>query len=326
MKRREFLIRGSGAFMGSALSAFPWSSKAEARTNSMTSPFRLSVITDELTQDFDRACSIALKDFDLKWVEVRELWKKNSMALDANEIAEARRILDRYGLRVTDIASPLFKVDWKGAPRSKFSPTGDQFNASYTFEQQGEVLERSIALAKAWGTERIRCFDYWRLDDQAPYREAMNAKLQDAADAMGKQGLLLVLENEPSCNTATGAESAKVLAAVPSPHFMLNWDPGNAAASGETPYPNGYALLPKNRIGHCHCKNTVRKPDGSYEWAPVGKGIVDWVGQFKALKKDGYHEAISLETHWHGAGTPEASSRISMAGMKDCLRKAGALG
>jgi sugar phosphate isomerase/epimerase len=256
---------------------------------------------------------------------VRELWDKNSMALDTNQIAEARRILEHYGLRVTDIASPLFKVDWKGAPPSKYSPKGDQFNASYTFDQQGEVLERAIALAKTLGTQRIRCFDFWRLEDQTPYRDAINAKLQEAAETTGKQGLLLVLENEPSCNTATGAESAKVLAAVPSAHFMLNWDPGNAAAMGETPYPNGYALLPKNRIGHCHCKSAIRKPDGSYEWAPVGKGVVDWVGQFGALKKDGYHYAVSLETHWRGAGTPEASSRISMAGMKDALRKAGAL-
>jgi sugar phosphate isomerase/epimerase len=319
MKRREFLIQGSG-LVGMAFSGYSSSS-----TKSMSSPFRLSVITDELTQDFDRACSIAGKDFGLKWVEIRELWNKNSIALDSNQIAEARRILDRYGLQVTDIASPLFKVDWKGAPRSKFSPKRDEFNASYTFDQQGEVMERSIALAKAWGTERIRCFDYWRLEDQAPYREAMNAKLREAADTVGKQGLLLVLENEMACNTATGAESAKVLAAVPSPHFVLNWDPGNAAASGEIPYPNGYALLPKNRIGHCHCKDTVRKPDGTYGWAPVGKGKIDWVGQFEALKKDGYHYAVSLETHWRGAGTPEASSRISMAGMKDCLRKAGAL-
>jgi len=292
----------------------------------MSSPFRLSVITDELTQDFDRACSIAAKDFNLKWVEIRELWKKNSMALDTKEIAEARRILKRYELRVSDIGSPLFKVDWKGAPVSKYSPKRDEFNANYTFDQQEEVLERSIALAKSFGTERIRCFDFWRLDNQAPYREAMNAKLREAAEATGKQGLLLVLENEPSCNTATGAESAKVLAAVPSRYFMLNWDPGNAAAAGETPYPNGYALLPKKRIGHCHCKDTIRKPDGSSEWAPVGKGIIDWVGQFEALKKDGYREAVSLETHWRGAGTAEASSRISMTGMKECLRKAGALG
>jgi L-ribulose-5-phosphate 3-epimerase len=317
MRRREFMRQAGGAAVASTFAG---------RVRASNSPFRLSVITDELTQDFDRACNIAANDFGLKWVEVRELWKKNCMALDANEIAEARRTLERHGLQVTDVASPLFKVDWKGAPRSKFSPKGDQFSANYTFDQQGEVLERAIALTKTFGTQRIRCFDFWRLDDQRPYREAMNAKLREAAETAGKRGLLLVLENEHSCNTATGSEASQVLAAVSSPHFMLNWDPGNAAAAGETPYPNGYASLPKNRIGHCHCKDTIRKSDGSYSWAPVGKGMIDWVGQFKALKNDGYHEAVSLETHWRGAGTAEASSRVSMAGMKDCLGKAGALG
>jgi hypothetical protein len=29
--------------------------------------------------------------------------------------------------------------------------------------------------------------------------------------------------------------------------LMLNWDPGNAAMAGETPYPSGYDLLPKDR-------------------------------------------------------------------------------
>jgi len=48
----------------------------------------------------------------------------------------------------------------------------------------------------------------------------------------------------------------------------------------------------------------------------MGRGIIDWVGQFKALKRDGYHFAVSLETHWRGAGTPEESTRQSWAGMK----------
>jgi sugar phosphate isomerase/epimerase len=57
----------------------------------------------------------------------------------------------------------------------------------------------------------------------------------------------------------------------------------------------------------------------------MGKGIVDWNGQFAALKRDGYHFAVSLETHWDGGGTPEQCSRQSWAGMKQLLRKAGAL-
>lgn len=291
----------------------------------MKSPFRVAVINDEITQDFSRACEITAKEFGMDWIELRAMWNKNILKLDAKEVEEARRILEKNKLRVTDIASPLFKVDWKGAPISKFSPKRDQFNADFTFDQQDEVLERSIELAKAFNTDRVRCFDFWRLDDQAPYREAINEKLLAAADTAGKKGVILVLENEPSCNTATGTEAAKVLSAVQSPHLMLNWDPGNASEHGEIPYPDGYNLLPKDRIGHCHCKDSVKKPNGRYSWAPMGGGIIDWVGQFKALERDGYHFAVSLETHWRGAGTPEESTRQSWAGMKKELQEAGAL-
>ena len=68
------------------------------------------------------------------------------------------------------------------------------------------------------------------------------------------------------------------------------------------------------------------KPDGGgFEWMPVGKGIIDWVGQFQALKQAGYSHGVSLETHWRDAGTSEESSRQSWAGMKADLQKAGAL-
>ena len=291
----------------------------------MKSPFRVAVINDEIGQDFGRSCEVAAKEFGMDWIEVRGMWNKNVLNLDAKEVQEARRILEKNGLRVTDIASPLFKVDWKGAPISRYSPKRDQFNSDFTFDQQDEVLERSIELAKAFNTDRVRCFDFWRLDDATPYREAMNEKLLAAANIAGKRGVILVLENEPSCNTATGAEAAKVLSAVRSPHLWLNWDPGNASELGERPFPDGYNLLPRDRIGHCHCKDSVKRRDGKYAWAPMGGGIIDWVGQFTALKRDGYKLAVSLETHWRGAGTPEESTRRSWAGMKRQLQDAGAL-
>ena len=76
----------------------------------------------------------------MEWIELREMWDKNALNLDAHEVAEARRILQKYGLRVTDIASPLFKMDWPGAPPSKYSQR-DEFKAGFTFKQQDEVLD-----------------------------------------------------------------------------------------------------------------------------------------------------------------------------------------
>ena len=292
----------------------------------MKSPFRVAVISDEISQDFGRACEVASQEFGMDWIELRGMWNKNLLRLDSKEIEEARGILEKNRLRVTDIASPLFKVDWPGAPKSRYSPKRDQFNADFTFEQQDEVLERSIELAKAFHTDRVRFFDFWRLDDPAPYRAAINEKLRDAAAKAAKKDVILILENEVACNTATAAEAAKVLKEVSSRNLLLNWDPGNAAEHDEKPFPDGYNVLPKERIGHCHCKNAVKKPDGSgYEWAAMGRGIIDWVGQFKALKRDGYQLGVSLETHWRGAGTPEESTRQSWAGMKKQLQEAGAL-
>lgn len=285
-----------------------------------SSPFRIAVINDEISQDFGHACEIATHEFGMHWIELRSMWKKNVVNLDEKEVAEARSILKKYELKVTDIASPLFKTDWPGAPKSRFSEGGG-FGADFTYAQQEEVLERAIAMAKSFSADRVRCFDFWRLEDQAPHRAAINDRLTQAAEKVGKSGITLVLENEPSCNTATGAEAAKVLAAITSPHLMLNWDPGNAATLGEIPYPNGYNLLPKDRIGHCHCKDVVKTAKG-YDWAPMGGGLIDWAGQFKALKRDGYHFAVSLETHWNGGGSPEESTRKSWAGMKKLLEQA----
>jgi L-ribulose-5-phosphate 3-epimerase len=316
LPRREFLSAMAALTAVTATSRFASASNPEP-------PFRISVINDEISQDFGHVCEVASRDFGMQWIELRGMWKKNIVNLDEKEVAEAKQILDKFHLKVTDIASPLFKTDWPGAPKSKFSEEGS-FGANFTFQQQDEVLERAVAMAKAFGTDRVRCFDFWRLEDQSPHRAGMNERLRAAAEKIARHNMILVLENEPACNTATGAEAAKVLAAVRTKSFMLNWDPGNAAASGEIPFPDGYSLLPKERIGHCHCKDAVKKGN-KYDWAPMGGGIIDWAGQFKALKHDGYHFAVSLETHWHGAGSPEESTRRSWAGMKKLLEQADAM-
>jgi sugar phosphate isomerase/epimerase len=290
----------------------------------MNSPFKLSVITNEISEDFDHACSVAAKDFGMQWVELRTMWGKNIVDLNAEDISRVQAILAKYNLRVTDIASPLFKVDWPGAPRSKYSSQHDNFAANTESKKQDDVLNTCIELAKQFKTDKIRCFDFLRLDDVAPYRAAIDEKLRSACETARKQGIMLVIENEQSCNTATAPEAARTLAAVPP--LMLNWDPANAAYTGEVDaFPTGWALLPKDRIHHCHCKNTVRNAAGKMAWSPVDIGFIDWVAQFRALKQIGYHNAVSLETHWAGGGTPEASSRVSWAGMKKALEASGTL-
>jgi sugar phosphate isomerase/epimerase len=44
---------------------------------------------------------------------------------------------------------------------------------------------------------------------------------------------------------------------------------------------------------------------------------IDWAGQIEALVRDGYHGAISLETHWRGPdGDRLEASRICGRNLK----------
>jgi sugar phosphate isomerase/epimerase len=323
LNRREFFY---GTAASAAVAGFPGILAAQVKQLAASCPFHLAVINDEISPDLDRASYIVAKEFGLHHIELRSINGKGLHNMSHDELAEAKKILAKYQLKVTDIGSPLFKSDLPGAPLSKESPK--QRNPSSPEVDQEALLDRCIEVAKTFGTDRIRCFDFWRLDDPAPYRKQINQKLDQAASKCSAQGVVLVLENEMACNTGSGAEALATLNGVSNRNLMLNWDPGNSGTfATDVPFPDDYERLPKNRIGHIHAKNVRMAPStkSGWEWQPVDIGKIDWSAQFKALKRDGYSHAVSLETHWHGGGTPEESTRRSMQGLMTCMQKAGLL-
>src|SRR5215813_9228377 len=305
MNRREFLA-GIGGM---------------ALLPATVSSLKLGVINDEITQDLDHALAVA-RELGLQFVELRAMWNKNLMDLSEDEVKDARRLLTKYGIKVSDIASPFMKVDAPGFTTQ--AGQRDTFNARFGYKEQPEVLERAMELAKVFQTDKIRVFSFWRIEKPAQVFDLVVSDLRKAVEKAKKQNIKLVLENEHDCNIATAAESVKLLAAIQDPFLGLNWDPGNAFAAGEKPYPDGYRLLPRNRILHMHVKDARRNPaTGKTDWAPMGKGDIDWFGQFKALMHNGYNNTVSLETHWRNENkNAEESTRICMQGMKDLIARA----
>ena len=314
MNRRKFLGGLGGVALANGTTGWPLMAATQ-------STLKLGVINDEITQDFDHALAVA-RELGLQFVELRGMWNKNLMDLKEDEIKEARRLLTKYGVKVTDIASPFMKVDAPGFTTKEGER--DTFNARFGYKQQPEVLERAMELARVLETDKIRVFSFWRIEKPAQVFDLVVSDLRRALEKAKKQKITLVLENEHDCNIATAAESVKLLAAIQDPYLGLNWDPGNAYAAGEKPYPDGYNLLPKNRILHMHVKDAKRNPaTGKSDWAAMGKGDIDYVGQFKALMRDGYSHAVSLETHWRNEKkNAEESTRICMQGMKDLMARA----
>jgi sugar phosphate isomerase/epimerase len=311
MKRREFLASGAAMTLFSALFA------RAAEVNE----FKLGVITDEITQDFEHALAWA-NGFGLRWVEVRFLWNKYVTELSSEEVKKAKDLLAKHNLKVSVVDSPYFKTQLPGT-ESKFV-NGKPDPLQSDFSQQNGILERAIARAKEFDTDKVRIFSFLRVSDPHTVFDRVAKELERTAGVAQKDGIRLVLENEFSCNVATGEEGASMLEAVKSPALGLNWDPGNAYDAGETPFPNGYETLDKKRIWHMHLKDAApgAKP-GESQWMPIGSGKIDYVGQFRALIKNAYEGTMSLETHYlNAAKNKEESSRESMEGLLKVIREA----
>ena len=148
MNRREWMQAGGAAALGTLSAPYAWTLPGpEAKLDCV---FQLSVITDEISQDFGHAVEVAANEFGVGFVELRGLWNKNVVNLEAKDVAEAQNLLKKYDLKVTDIASPLFKVDWPGAPKSKYSPKGTSYGASFSLDGQrtnGGIDHRSPLFA-----------------------------------------------------------------------------------------------------------------------------------------------------------------------------------
>jgi L-ribulose-5-phosphate 3-epimerase len=305
MKRREFV---GGITTAALLASAPaWAANLNQ--------FKLGVITDEITQDLEQALRWA-KGFGLNWVELRFVWGKYVTELTREEVTHAKDLLSEAGLRVSVIDSPYFKTVLPGTTSKYDDAKNDKLQSD--FASQAGVLERAVARAKDFGTDKVRIFSFLRAADPKAVFDRVAKELERTAEIARKENIRLVLENEFSCNVATGAESATMLKAVKSPVLGLNWDPGNAYAAGEkSAYPDGYDALDKKRIWHMHLKDAQDAPNGGESvWRPMGGGRIDYLGQFRAALKDGYDGTMSLETHYlNAAKNKEASSRESMEGL-----------
>jgi sugar phosphate isomerase/epimerase len=308
LKRREFLAGGTTALlMMSATRALAADVKQ----------FKLGVISDEITQDFEKALAW-IKGYGLEWVELRTIWGKYITEFAPDDVKRAQDLLAKYNLRVSVLDSAYFKITLPGTT-SKFAEGKGDFAAN-EHEKQEALLERAIARAKDFGTDKVRIFSFWRVDDPHTVFDRVAKELDKTAAVAKTEGIRLVLENEFACNVATGVEGAAMLNAVKAPALGLNWDPGNAYAAGERkPYPDGYDPLDKKRLWHMHLKDA----EGTGEvWRPIGGGKIDYLGQFRAALKDGFTGTMSLETHYlNAAKDKEASSRESMNGLLKVIRE-----
>jgi sugar phosphate isomerase/epimerase len=264
----------------------------------MTTAFPLAAITDEFAPDLEAALA-GMAEVGMTGAELRLISGRNMIDLDDREIDRVREAVLAKGMQVISLASPLLKCVLPDSPPLDTRIEHDVFGSPLTYADQPRLTKRAFEIAERVGAPIIRVFSYWRTVEPEACFPAVAAALQELGDEASKRGLTIALENEQACNAGTGAEAAQVLSMVDHPAVKALWDPANASILGETPFPDGYLQLPRERIVHVHAKD-CRVADHKPTWGAVGEMDVDWQGQIAALRRDGYRGWISLETHWQG--------------------------
>jgi sugar phosphate isomerase/epimerase len=269
----------------------------------------IAAITDEFSPVLAEAIPV-MQEIGMAAAELRVIDGKNVMDLTADELSRSRDALSAAGISVLAIASPLLKCVLPEGPELDTRFQQDVFASRHTFEDQPRLTEHAVKIAHLFGARIIRVFSYWRTVQPQLCRDAIAQALTDLARIGERENLIIGLENEHACNVATGTETARALADVRSPNLQVVWDPANCLVAGQQPYPDGYRLLPVNRIAHVHAKD-CHMLGNTPIWGPIGTRHVLWKEQIRALRAEGYTGYLSLETHWAGPnGNKLEGSRI----------------
>ena len=280
-------------------------------------PIRLAAITDEFSPDIDVALD-AMKEVGMTGVELRTIGGKNIVDLSDAEMEQVTAAARQRGMAIVSIASPLLKCVLPDAPPVDSRFQQDVFGFPFTFQDQPRLTRRAFEITRLTGARIVRVFSYWRTIDPPGCEDRVVAALHALAEEASRHDATIGLENEYACNVGTARESAHVLQRLPHPNLQLIWDPANALILGETPFPDGYQLLPRERVLHVHVKDCTLE-HGRPVWEPPGTSI-DWSGQVTALIRDGYRGWLSLETHWRGpSGDKLEASAICAARLRELV-------
>lgn len=287
-----------------------------------TQPIRLAAITDEFSPDLEVALD-AMKSVGMTGVELRTIDGRNIVDLTDSEIARSVAAARARRMEIVSIASPLLKCVLPDGPPVDDRFQQDVFGSPFTYDDQPRLTRRVFEITRLTGARIVRVFSYWRTVDPPRCEERIVAALHALAEEASGHDVTIGLENEYACNVGTADESARLLRRLSHRHLQLIWDPANAFILGDTPYPDGYRLLPHDRVLHVHVKDCVIR-EGRTVWGPIGDMGIDWAGQIDALTRDGYRGWLSLETHWKGpSGDTLDASVICGRRLRELVASAG---
>ncbi|QBD82511.1 sugar phosphate isomerase/epimerase [Ktedonosporobacter rubrisoli] len=263
----------------------------------------LSAFADEISADLDEQIAV-LKSENIHFLDLRSVWNTNVLDLSDQQIASVKETLDRQGVGVACIGSPIGKVP-----------------IDSSFEEHLQRFERAIELAHILQTRFIRIFSFYPAaskggegNQPATYRDEVLNRLKALLARVQSTQLVLLHENEKEIYGDTIASCVDLLKNCEHPQLQAAFDPANFIQCAQVPYPDAYdALQPWLRYVH------VKDALANGEVVAAGEGVARWPEILERLRADGYDGFLSLEPHlalsgrYQGFSGPALFRRASQA-------------
>ena len=198
----------------------------------------LSAFADEYADSFEEQLQ-GLCKLGISHIEIRHVNKKNVSVLTKEEVLEAKELLDKYGINVSAIGSPLGKIKLDG-----------------DIDGHLETARRVFEYANILGAKFVRMFSFYAPKDRdvTEMKDEVFAVLGRLLDVAREYGVVLCHENEAKIYGDIPARCRELLDRFPD--LMCVYDMGNFVLEGVDPYPESYRLL-KNRIAYFHIKDAL---------------------------------------------------------------------
>ena len=219
-----------------------------------------------------------LNKLGIKYFEPRGINGTNISALTLDEAKQLKETMDKYGINASSIGSPIGKIGIKDE-----------------FEPHLEKLAHTIEIAKILGTKYIRVFSFFipKEDDPAIYRDEVMARMKAMTALAGREGVILLHENEKDIYGDIAVRCKDILDTVDSDNLRAVFDPANFVQCGQVTYPDAFELL-KPHIVYMHIKDAFFE-DGKIVPAGYGEGHIREILSDLAAKN--YNGFVSLEPH-----------------------------
>lgn len=244
--------------------------------------FKLTGFGDEISPDINEQVKLLVSEH-IKYIDLRGYEDKNIVTWTDSDMQIVKDAIDKSGLKVSCIASPIGKV-----------------RIIDDFESELEKLDKAIKLSKFFRTRYIRIFTYYPPENEKieNYRKEVIKRIKELVSVAKKNDIVLLVENEGGVYCDIPSRCKDLLDTINSPNLRFLYDPGNFSHIGIKPFEEAYNVL-RRYIEYVHVKDSKLN---SPIFVPAGEGDVNYDAIFLNLDKSKFNGFVSLEPHLSASG------------------------